>query len=92
MQAAISQARGLPAATDGGIPAVQLDDLTLRRELGNLHRTRHDTFLHGSDQALRKHTERTDEMEAEYLRRQPEREIDDERLRSGARARAGQLA
>ncbi|WP_344075967.1 DUF6158 family protein [Luedemannella helvata] len=92
VQAVISLGRGLPAATDGGIPAEQLDELDLRRELEQLHRTRNDTFLHGSDQALQRHTERTAELEAEYLRRHPEREVDEDRLRSGARSRDGQPA
>jgi hypothetical protein len=92
VEEALNLGRGLPAATDGGIPAEQLDDLTLRRELEQLHRTRHETFLHGSEQALQRHTERTAELEAEYLRRQPEREVDEDRLRSGARARAGEQA
>jgi Family of unknown function (DUF6158) len=71
-----------------GVPADQLDDDDLLRELESVHRTRHDTFLHGSVQALRHHTERSTELELEYLRRRPERDIDEERLRSGARERA----
>ncbi len=55
-----------------------------------MHRTRHDTFLHGSTEALVTHTERTRQLEDEYLRRHPERQISPERLRAGARARAGQ--
>jgi hypothetical protein len=88
-QAVLVKDRGLPAAAEG-IPAGQLDEMELRRELEQLHRTRNDTFLHGSDQALRRHTERTAELEEEYLRRHPEREVDDDRLRAGARARDGQ--
>jgi len=37
-----------------------------------------------------RHSERMRELEEEYLRRHPEREIEDERLREGARERAGQ--
>ena len=46
-----------------------------------------ETFLHGSHDALDAHSWRTAELEAEYLRRFPEREVDPERLRAGARQR-----
>jgi hypothetical protein len=59
----------------------------LLRELGELHRTRHDTLRHGSDQALAHHDERLAELEDEYRRRFPQREVDPERLRDGARTR-----
>ncbi|MEV0455162.1 DUF6158 family protein [Catellatospora methionotrophica] len=62
-------------------------DVDLFRELAALHRTRHSTLRHGSDAALSHHTDRLVELEADYLRRFPDREIDPERLRSGARAR-----
>ena len=70
-----------------GIPAGSLDDEDLLRELASLHETRHDTLRHGSDDALQRHSERTAELEQEYLRRFPDREVDPERLRAGARAR-----
>jgi hypothetical protein len=70
-----------------GVPAQELPDRDLLRELWELHRTRHDTLRHASDQALAQHSARMAEMEAEYLRRFPEREIDPERLREGARRR-----
>jgi hypothetical protein len=73
-----------------GVPAAELSEEDLDRELGQLHRTRHDTFKHGSAQALMRHSERTTELENEYLRRHPEREIEESRLREGARERAGQ--
>lgn len=81
----------LPSATapGTGVPAEALDDATLLRELAELHRTRHDTLRHGADQALAAHTSRTTELEGEYLRRFPEREVVPDRLRSGARERAG---
>ena len=44
-----------------------------RRELEHLHETRHETFLHGSEDALEAHTKRMFEMEQEYLRRFPDR-------------------
>lgn len=70
-----------------GVPAGELPDPDLLRELKQLHDTRHETFLHGSGDALAMHTARQVEMEAEYLRRHPEREVDPNRLRSGARER-----
>jgi hypothetical protein len=50
-----------------------LSDEALERELQHLHETRHDTFLHGSEDALEAHTERMLELEQEYLRRHPKR-------------------
>ncbi len=71
----------------GGIPTTELPEEDLLRELGHLHETRNGTFLHGSDDALDAHTRRTSELEAEYVRRHPQRAVDPERLRSGARNR-----
>lgn len=73
--------------TIDGVPADQLSDEDLRRELASVHRTRHDTFRHGSAQALAHHDQRMAELETEYLRRFPEREVDPQRLTAGARAR-----
>ena len=70
-----------------GVPADQLEEQDLLRELAHLHETRTETLRHGSDDALAAHTGRTEALEAEYLRRHPEREVDPGRLRSGARAR-----
>ena len=70
-----------------GVRAADLSEPDLVRELESLHRTRNDTFLHGSTQALQTHSERTRELELEYLRRHPEREIDEDRTRDGARQR-----
>lgn len=69
------------------VPAAALSHRDLLRELEHLHQTRHDTLRHGSDQALLHHDTRMAELEGEYLRRFPQREIDPERLRSGARER-----
>jgi hypothetical protein len=74
-------------AHHSGVPANELSEEDLLRELAHIHQTRHDTFLHGSAHALLTHTERTTEVEFEYLRRHPERQVDADRLRSGARAR-----
>ena len=75
------------ADTTMGVPPNELENDDLMRELWDIHRTRHDTLRHGSEDALMNHTERMAELEAEYLRRWPEREIDPQRLREGARAR-----
>ncbi|GAA1255557.1 hypothetical protein GCM10009665_52600 [Kitasatospora nipponensis] len=78
------------ATTDGapeGIAATSLLGERLLHELEQLHRTRHETFLYGSDDALRHHTERTAQLEAEYLRRFPTRMVTAGRTRSGARSR-----
>ena len=71
-----------------GVPPPELDEDDLLRELERLHSTRWQTFRHGSDDALAVHSERTRELEAEYLRRHPEREVDPDRTRRGARMRA----
>ncbi len=73
-----------------GVPAEQLSDEDLERELQHLHETRHDTFLHGSEDALHFHTVRTGELEGEYLRRNPDRVIDARRTRHGSRELSGQ--
>jgi hypothetical protein len=70
-----------------GVPAAELADADLQRELTHLHETRNETFLHGSDDALAAHTRRTTELEEEYVRRNPARQVDPGRLRSGARDR-----
>ena len=70
-----------------GVPAAELADEDLLRELTHLHQTRNEAFLHGSDDALAAHTRRTQELEDDYLRRNPARQIDPGRLRSGARDR-----
>ncbi|MEV4647114.1 DUF6158 family protein [Saccharopolyspora sp. NPDC049357] len=68
-----------------GIPGHELTEDLLLRELRHLHQTRNETFLHGSPDALREHTARTFELEQEYLRRYPERDVDPRRTRDGAR-------
>lgn len=68
-----------------GVPATELGEEDLGRELEHLHRTRNETFLHGAPDALREHTARTFELEQEYLRRHPERDVDPRRTRAGAR-------
>ena len=64
-----------------GVPPRQLSDGDLLRELASVHRTRNDTLRHGSEDALAEHNRRMAELEAEYLHRFPEREVDIARLR-----------
>ena len=73
-----------------GIPPTALADEDLERELKHLHETRNDTFLHGSEDALSFHTLRTQQLEEEYLRRNPDRVIDARRTRHGSRELSGQ--
>jgi hypothetical protein len=70
-----------------GIDPHTLTDEDLVRELDSLYRTRLDTLRFGSDDALAQSTVRTAELEQDYLRRHPDREIDPDRLRAGARQR-----
>lgn len=71
-----------------GVAPGELTEADLLRELEHLHETRNETFLHGAADALREHTSRTAQLEQEYLRRHPEREVDPARTRAGARAGA----
>lgn len=78
------------ATTTHRVPARELDDSELERELEHLHETRHDTFLNGSADALEAHTERMLELEQEYVRRFPGRAAPDPmRTRDGSRERDG---
>jgi uncharacterized protein DUF6158 len=72
-------------AAPEGVPANELTEDDLTRELGNIHRTRHDTFLHAAESAVERHTQRMTELEAEYLTRHPDRPVDSRRTREGAR-------
>jgi Family of unknown function (DUF6158) len=75
-----------------GIDPARLPEDVLLRELEHIHRTRHETLLHGTAHALAAHNSRMHALEAEYLRRHPERQVTAHRTREGARARAGQPA
>ncbi|MET8700508.1 DUF6158 family protein [Kitasatospora sp. NPDC058032] len=77
-----------PHTRPEGISPHALDNDTLVHELEQLHRTRHETFLYGSEEALKRHTLRTGQLEAEYLHRFPNRLVTAGRTRAGARARA----
>jgi hypothetical protein len=72
-----------------GVSPEDLAEPDLIRELEHLHRTRHETFLHGSVDALREHSCRTGELEGEFIRRHPEREVDPARTRAGSRGDGG---
>lgn len=71
-----------------GIDPRELSDTDLLKELETIHRTRHDTLLHASADALSAHSVRMTELEAEYLRRHPVRPVSPGRTREGARARS----
>ena len=73
-----------------GVDPAELGDEDLMRELGHLYETRMDALRHAADQALDEHTHRMAQLETEYLRRHPGREVDPERMREGARARSPQ--
>ncbi|WP_407562176.1 DUF6158 family protein [Streptomyces sp. 184] len=71
----------------GGIAPARLSDQQLIKELETIHRTRHDTLLHGSAAALAMHNTRMAQLEGEYLSRHPERSVAFGRTREGARER-----
>lgn len=72
-----------------GIPARDLDDLTLERELRQMWRTRESTVVSGGSHAIRAHTDRMLELEHEYIARFPaETKAEPGRTRRGARQRA----
>ena len=78
------------ATTATGVPASELEDSTLERELEHLHETRHETFMNGSADALEANTERMLELEQEYARRFPQRTSPDQlRTREGSREMDG---
>ncbi|WP_020133307.1 DUF6158 family protein [Streptomyces sp. 351MFTsu5.1] len=73
--------------TMNGVDPSRLDDQQLMKELETIHRTRHDTLLYGSNDALRAHNDRMAGLEGEYLRRNPDRTVAAGRTREGARER-----
>jgi hypothetical protein len=74
-----------------GVPPTELPDDDLIRELKTMYRTRAETLINGSPQALETHTDRMLALEAEYAGRFPKKvQPLPERTREGARARAGQ--
>ncbi|MFE9258031.1 DUF6158 family protein [Streptomyces sp. NPDC006879] len=75
------------AEHEAGVAPGRLEEGRLLKELEAIHRTRHETLLYGSADALRTHTQRMAELEEEYLRRHPQRAPTAGRTREGARAR-----
>jgi hypothetical protein len=73
-------------ATTDGVPANELSEEDLFRELTSLHRTRLDALRHAPDDALTVHLARTAELEQAYLNRWPQREVDPHRLTITARS------
>ncbi|HWH31411.1 MAG TPA: DUF6158 family protein [Egibacteraceae bacterium] len=55
------------------VPVAELSDEELERQCTVVHATRHWTFLHGTAEQFRTHTERMLVLEQEYLRRFPQR-------------------
>jgi hypothetical protein len=62
-------------------PLSSLSDDELYAELDQCYRTRVETLRHGSDASLENSTRRIDELEGEYCRRHPQREVSARRLR-----------
>lgn len=80
-----------PHAHSHGVSPKELGDDDLAREVTRLHDTRHETFLHGTEDALEAHTRRMLALEQEFLSRFPDRSVPDPlRTRAGSRAAAGQ--
>jgi hypothetical protein len=62
--------------TTPGIPATELADADLERELAHVHEKRHDIFLTGTAEQLHNHSLRTRELEHAYLERFADRVTD----------------
>lgn len=62
-------------------PTATMSDADLLAELDHVLRKRLDTVRHGSDSAIENSTRRQAELEGEYLRRFPQREVEPQRLR-----------
>lgn len=65
-----------------GIPATELSDEDLDRELAHALEKRHDIFIDGTAEQLRNHSARTHELERAYLARFTER-VNDGREKLG---------
>jgi Family of unknown function (DUF6158) len=61
-----------------GIPASDLSDDDLERELTHAHEKRHDIFVSGTVDQLRNHSLRTHDLEQAYLQRFADRVTDAE--------------
>jgi hypothetical protein len=82
-----------PRSTKLGVPARELSDEDLKREMRYMWHTREATVLHGGQQAIATHTHRMIELELEYIYRFPqETQAAPGRTRRGSRARSGQTS
>jgi hypothetical protein len=79
--AVIPQWTEVRLAEPAGVAPDELAEEDLFRELAQLYQTRFDALRHGSRQALEHHSQRMSGLELEYLRRHPDREVDENRLR-----------
>jgi hypothetical protein len=80
-----------PRSTKLGVPARELSDKDLKRELRYMWHTREATVLHGGQQAIATHTHRMIELELEFIYRFPQETVaSPARTRRGSRARSGQ--
>ncbi len=68
-------------AVDERHPTAELDEHKLLHELGHLYQTRLDTLRFGAHSAWENSDRRVAELEGEYLRRHPEREVAQQRQR-----------
>jgi nitric oxide synthase oxygenase domain/subunit len=66
---------------DENHPTAELDEAKLLSELGHLYETRLDTLRFGADAAWQNSDRRVAELEGEYLRRHPGREVSARRER-----------
>lgn len=73
--------------TQYGIPAQDLSDDDLGRDLEQVYAKRYDMFRHGAADQFRNNVQRMAELEAEYVRRFPDRVTD-----ADAKARIGTAA
>lgn len=65
-------------------PTQELSDEQLFEHLGQLYATRLDTLRHGAQDAWDNSDRRLRELEGEYLRRYPDREVSSDRVRPGS--------
>ena len=80
-----------PRSMKLGVPARELSDPDLKRQMRYMWKTREATILHGGQQAIATHTHRMIELELEFIYRFPkETEASPSRTRRGSRARSGQ--
>lgn len=80
-----------PRSTKLGLPARELNDEDLEREMRYMWHTREATVLHGGQQAIGTHTHRMIELELEFIYRFPKQTATSPaRTRRGSRARSGQ--